>query len=216
MVTTYCTDADVRRILQTDFKFATDVLPTKDMVDDAINFAEDDIDHTTQHSWRTTTITNEFYDFPTGFANRAIDYGANMQIYLRHRQVETFSSAAGDKLEIWNGSDYEDWTITKTEGRGDDFWVDNEQGILFIRYYYPYFTRKALRLTYRYGDTIVPKDIRDITAMTAAIQFLEADDRSSMLAETGDPTRLSYSDRIDRMQKRIDKIIKNRTELIVV
>ena len=216
MTTTYCTVDDVRRILQTEFKFITDTMPTLNMVEDAINFAEDDIDHTTQHSWRTVRVTNEFYDIPTGSARAPVDYGANLQIYLRHRSVETLDTNSGDKLEVWTGSEYEDWTITRTEGRENDFWLDNEQGILFIRHFYPYFTRKAIRLTYRYGDSVIPKDIRDITAMIAAIQFLENDDRSGMLAETGDPTRLSYADRIDRMQKRIDKIIKNRTELFVV
>ncbi len=121
-----------------------------------------------------------------------------------------------DKLEVWNGSSYSDWLDDKTEGRANDYWMDEEQGVLYLRYYFPYFTKKAVRMTYRYGESSVPNDILKATALIAAIKVLESDDRSSVMAETGDPTRITYDSRVSKWQKEVDRIIRNHTELRVI
>lgn len=118
-----------------------------------------------------------------------------------------------DKLEVWTGSSYSDWLDDKTEGRANDYWMDEEEGVLYLRYHFPYFTKKAVRMTYRYGESTVPNDIKEAAAMMAAIKVLESDDRSAVMAETGDPTRIVYDNRIRNWQREIDRIIRNRTEL---
>lgn len=213
ITTTYCNISDVKRVLQNSFKFGENATPNKDDVESFINEAEDEIDHRTQNSWRSTEVTNEFYNLPF---NEYFDYSIGLAIHLRHRNIKTLSSTVGDKIELWTGSEYIDWLTDKTEGRGEDFWLEEEQGILHLRYYYAFYREKALRLTYRYGETTVPKDIRKATAMMAAIDLIQSDDMSAMLDETGDPTRMSHLNRIERMQKQIDVILTNRTELSVI
>ena len=126
------------------------------------------------------------------------------------------SASPIDKLEIWNGSSYDNWLVDRTQGRAEDFWIDHEQGILFLRLFYPYFVTKVIRMGYRYGETSVPKDIRRATALHASILLLESDDRSFLVSETGDSTRLTYAERIAQYEKQIEKILHNRTEINVI
>ncbi len=209
----YCTESDVRRILQT-FDFTESTTPTKKDVKEAIREATDHIDNETHHAWREISVSNEFYDLPVfygcGWSNN------DVEIFLKHREIRSFDATEGDKIEIWNGSDYDDWLSTKTEGRADDFWIDHGQGVFYLKYFLPWFRKRALRLTYRYGNSSIPSDIRKIAAQIAAIPFIQSDDRSSMLNETGDPTRMSHSDKIEKMEKNIAKTIRKRSELPIV
>jgi len=208
---TYCTADDVRRVLQVDFDFSSQKLPTDTDVEASIEEAEDEIDQETQHAWRAVTVTNEFYDIPI----QAYREGVGTPIHLKHRNVRTLASGSGDKLEVWDGSSYEDWLTTKTEGRANDYWLDEELGILYIRRYWKYYWKKAIRMTYRYGESTVPKDIRKATAMLAAIDFIMSDDLSASLNETGDSMRVGHESRIEIMRERVEKIIRNRREIPV-
>lgn len=215
---TYATPSDVKRILQLGVDFSTSTTPTRTEVEAFLNKAQDEIELLTKHAWREKTVTKEYYDLGTYYGNRTYgDLTTNgIPISMRHRAIIDFDNGEGDKIEVWNGSSYDDWVTARTEGRASDWWLDNEQGELFIKYFYPFFRIKAIRLTYRYGETTVPKDILDITAMIAAIKVLESDDRSSVISETGDATRLPYDPRIRNWQREIDKVIRNRTELVPI
>lgn len=212
MSTTYCQDVDVRRILQNTFAFGTTTAPTKVDVEACINAAEDEIDKRTQHAWREITVTDEFYDL---LVTNIDNQGSGLPIGLRHRKIKAFDTAK-DKLEVWTGTSYEDWLDTKTEGRNKDFWLDAERGILWLRYYFAFYRKMAVRLTYRYGEASVPYDIKDACAMMAAIIFIQNDDRAALLNETGDSTRLSYEGRIKYLTEKIDRILHNRTEIPVI
>lgn len=207
---TYCTADDVKRILATSYSYSTSTNPTTAQVEAFIESAEDDIDQKTQHAWREKIVTEEFYDIPN---LNNYNQSVGVPIRLRHRKVRTFDTDEGDKVEIWNGSAYDDWLVTKTQGRANDFWLQNDQGLLYLRYYFAFYRKNAVKLTYRYGETEVPKDIRDACAMIAAIKVLRSDDRSANLNETSDPTRQNYDGRISGMQKDIDNILRNRIEL---
>ena len=218
---TYASNEDVKRILQYDFDFTTTTIPSSANVGAFIEEAEDKIDQDTQHAWRSTRVVNEFYDLPYIPYPYVGGYlGGNLNaitVHLRHRNILPIStSTPTDKIEIWNGNVYEDWATAKIEGRANDYWLDHDLGQLNLVYFLPYFRKKGLRLTYRYGQTVVPKDIRRATALNAAIMILSQDDQSGNLNETGDPTRLNYDDRVRRWQGEINKIIRNRRELPVI
>jgi hypothetical protein len=208
---TYCTADDVRRILQTDFKFSSESLPSNSDVEASIEEAEDEIDQETQHSWRTTTVTDDFYDIPLD----AWREGVGIPIFLKHRNVKDLDSDQGDSLEIWDGSSYEDWLSTMTEGRNNDYWVDNTMGILYLRRFWRFYRERAVKISYRYGESSVPKDIRKACAILTAIDFIMNDDRSAALNETGDPMRVSHTERVEFMKKRVDRILKNRREIFL-
>lgn len=211
---TYCAATDVQRIMGNSYAFSVSTNPTQAQVEAFIEEAEDDIDAETGHSWRETTITNEFYDLHANEVHSV--YGLPvMKIHLRHRQIRTLSTGDGDKIEVWDGDSYTDYVVSKTEGRGDDFWLDYEQGILYIRKVYQSFRVKGVRMTYRYGASTVPKDVRQATALLTAINLILNDDKTSALDDTAGSKNAGHMQRIERMQMRVDKILANRREIQV-
>lgn len=214
-VTTYATPEDVKTILQNTGRFsgfqAFDATssPTEEEVRQLITSAEDHIDKTTKHAWRTKTITNEMHDIP-----RWYKYGTGRAIYLKHREVKTFSHAAADKIEIWDGTNWVDYVTDKTEGRNNDYWIDYSNGVIYIMMNLAYmYYEQSVRVTYRYGETTVPEDITHATALIVASLLITSDDKTFMLPETGDPTRMSYDSRTDKWMARAKYILSNYVEL---
>ena len=117
---TYCTPGDVFRLLQlgqmtgkSDFDKTT--TPTKNSVETYIQAAEAKIDYLTRKSWRPNYIAEEYHDFNlNGFK---LDRPDPYKIIT---------------LEIWNGAG---WDV-KEQGRGNDFFLAKELGMLhFSRYF---------------------------------------------------------------------------------
>ena len=180
-----------------------------------IQEAEDEIDRQTNHAWRlrygatetgnSTAANYEYYDYPD-----VIDLTEGAKIYLNHRKIRTLSYAAGDALEIWKGGAYENYLQTKTEGRGQDYWVDYDKGVLVV-YGVNLTTEKAIRIKYRYGDTAVPSDIKKACTFIVAQEAIMADDRSVMLPSGGD--NVSLQQKIERYDKDVKKILQDRGEI---
>lgn len=216
----YASTDDVRALVQSTVDFSASTAPTGDDINLFLSMSADEIDQRTQHAWRERTVTEEFYSFPLrSHSGLARGYGGTwngIPVRIRHRKIKPFDVDEGDKLEIWNGSEYENWLVTRTEGRANDFWLDPEQGVLYVRIWLPFFKENVIRLTYRYGEEMVPFDIRKASGLQAAILVLESDDRSSLLNETGDTKTTAYVDRINNWQKMVDRIIHHRTEMQVV
>jgi len=212
----YCGTADVKRILQNRFNYSGTSFPTNAQVTATIEDVEDEIDNTTMHAWREKTVSNEFYDLPVEYSRNFYYLDPGIPIHLRHREIRDVGTADGDKIEIWDGgTTYTDYVADKTKGRNDDYWIDHEKGIVYLKIFTPFYREKAARLTYRYGGSVVPKDIRRAAAMMTAIELIQNDDRSNMLSDVGQ-SQLGYDPRIAQMQKKVDKILKNRSRVFVV
>ena len=217
----YCTTAQVFSFLQLSSNndlqfdgkkdFSTNTKPTKEEVEEMINESEDIIDTETMHGWREITVTNETHhlNYPS------YHYRDGSTVKLIHRNIRTLSSGSGDKIEIWNGSDYVDYLATKVEGRNKDYWVNYEQGMIFIKAYPAYLPRTfGARITYRYGETTVPNDIKRACVLLTAIQLLQSEDRSVLLPEG--TNNISYDKKIDNWEKRAYDILSRRRELPVI
>ena len=181
-IVTYCTVDDVRRIIQSSVKFADDDKPSSEDIRKMITSAENEINRRTRHAWKSVTVTNEYHDYPVPVSTSHIRDG--MPIKLDHRAVTQFTSGT-DKIEIWDGSAWTDWVATKVEGRSGDFWVDYTNGVIYLRHLTYYFQRKAIRVTYRYGEAAVPEAVRDATAFLVAADVIMNDDSVQLLNETG-------------------------------
>lgn len=167
---------------------------------------EDYIDKKTGHAWRTVTVTNEYHDIPEQY-----DRHVGRRISLYHRTITTLASGT-DKIEVWDGSSWVEWVANKTEGRESDYWVDYEEGIIYLMAAFTFHKKKAVRVTYRYGESSVPDDIKHACALLVAAQIISSDDRSNMLAETGDPTRMAYDTRASRWKGKAEDILANYKE----
>ena len=220
MVVVYCTSAQLFTFLQlgassdvnftgkTDFD--TNTNPTKITVEEWINESEDHIDQETMHAWRSVTITNEQHHLEV--PHYQLRDGS--EIKLLHRNIKTLTSGT-DLLEVWDGSQYLDYLANKTEGRNKDYWVNEEMGFVFIKTYPSYLPRTfGVRVTYRFGDSTVPGDIKRACIFLTAIHFLQGEDRSVLLPEG--TSNISYNTKIDKWQERAEDIMDRRRELMVI
>ncbi len=223
--TTYCKPADVNRYLNMQVNFSNDTTPTLQEIQEAILDAEGEVNDATNNSWKSLVVTDEYYDVPAATGQRyGPAYGhvegtfhGFVPLYMNKRNIKVFDTGEGDKIEVWDGSSYVDWVVSKTEGRNDDYWLDTTLGILYMRInLWQWFRHQAIRLTYRYGKATVPGQIRKATALMVALEFLSSDDRSGLLNETGDSNTMTYDQRVTIYQKKIDKIIFNNTEINVI
>lgn len=210
----YCTAEDVALFLGVR-SFTESSKPSFITVENHILAAEDEIDFRTRHAWRTrysntpsggSTASNyEWYDIPSGNYNS--DTGR--RIKLQHRFVKALAS--GDALEIWDGSSYVDWRTSKTEGRANDFWIEYENGVLFLRSQHNP-KERAIRFKYRYGETRVPEDVKRAAIKLAAIQLLMSEDRSVLFPDGA--RNIPSESKIAEWQRDADSIVSRHTELV--
>ena len=220
MVTTYCQSADVWRFLQ--FKrrfggddFSSETVPTKEDVEAFINQFEDHIDKETMHTWRTATITESFdIDYEDPIDNYFGDY--YMRIKLTNRQIKQLDANEGDSLQVWDGSNYEEYlgaSSSRTEGRNQDFWLDYTEGFLFISTYQTY-SQLAVRITYRYGESTVSGDIKEACIKLTAAEILQSDDESVLLPEG--TSNIPLTTKVENWQKRANFLINTNKEFKVI
>lgn len=75
---------------------------------------------------------------------------------------------------MWNGSTWTDWVSTKTEGRGSDYWVDYNEGIIYFEKGYPLIAYPDnVKVTYRWGKSTVDKWAEELCTLMAAKRVLE-------------------------------------------
>jgi len=187
--------------------FTTGTTPTKVQVEEWITEAEDDINRGTMNSWKSKTITKEYHTIKP-----AVIRYEGTQIYIKNRNITTFASGSGDKIEVWNGSTWEDYLTSRTEGRTNDYWVNEVDGILWLRTY-PRTLRRThdVRLTYRFTETSVATDIRKACIRLAAITVIQSDDKSILIPEGSQ--NIPLFEKTGIWQKEADKIIQNNREI---
>lgn len=152
--------------------------PTKTEVERRIRAASNWIDEFTGHAWRERTVENEYKSLRTMMGGASNYYWrAGTPIKLMKRSVRTpLDSSKGDKIEFWEGGSWTDWVSDSgyTEGRENDYWVDESTGTLYVYRRHIFFQRhKEVRVTYRYGKDTIPQAIRDVCARRTAAHYLE-------------------------------------------
>mgnify|MGYP001603298505 CR=1 FL=1 len=204
---TYTTHANVSNFLSLS-AFSSSTTPTDTVVEGYINEMEDYIDRRCRHAWRTTTITDEYHHLENQY-----EYGTGIPVFLRHRTVKAMTSGT-DKIEAFDGSSWVDWVANKTENRSTgDYWINYTDGIIYFKTLFFRIRADMIRVTYRYGETTVPKDIQHACTLLTAIKILQGEDRSVLLPEG--TSNISYSDKIQRWKKEAEDIIDRYVEFIV-
>lgn len=202
----YCSAADVGSFLQVSFSGST--TPSSTEVEAIIAEHEDYIDAETMHAWRTVTVTEETHHV----GQIAYQVRDGVSIFLENRSVKTLSSGSGDKVEIWNGSTWEDYLVSRTEGRNNDFWLDYKMGVLFLKTFTQSFPKNfAARITYRFGESTVKADIKKACVYLTAADIVESDDRSVLLPEG--TSNVPLSEKARSWRERAEKIIKTNKQV---
>jgi len=203
MATTYCTITHVADFLR--IPIDKNSVPNTDQVEKLINRNEDKIERRTGHAWRSRTITNEVHHLPLIYT-----FGWGTPIYLQHRNIKTIDSAQGDKIEVWNGSLYEDITSTTSGFNLEPFY-----GVLHLRgYLFSILRDRRIRVSYRFGDTTVPGDIEEACIKLTAIDIVGASFRMDTLPMGSHG--ISPTDAMARWKEDVDRIIRNREEIFII
>lgn len=200
----YATTAQVAAFLQIP-AFSGITTPTSEQVEEFIDEAEDEINSQTMNSWKTKTITKEYHTIKPPTIRIE-----GTQIFMEHRNTTTLTTPT-DKLEVWNGSEWEDYLITRTEGRNNDYWVNEVDGTLWLRTYPRIYHRtNNVRLTYRFSDALTSEITKACIRLTA-ITIIQSDDKSILIPEGSQNIPLFEKTKI--WQAEADKIIQNNREI---
>lgn len=212
----YCDPSDVSRYFRTledDDGFTFDTNPSAQEVKEFIHEATARVDRETGHAWRERTVENEYHDLEGTYY-----YWAGTPIKLTQRRIRTpLDTSKGDKLEFWDGENWNDWTADTnvTEGRDGDYWINDTQGMLYIYRRSWWWERyKSVRITYRFGEKTIPKDIQQATALFTAAALLETDVYGDLLPTGGDgpnPGQVA-----ERLEERAQKVLDRRREVRAV
>jgi len=191
--------------------------PTIEQVVELINKAEDEIDYRTNHAWRERysgtdsgldhTANYEYHDIVFPYENKT-----GRAVYLKHRKVKSLNSSEGDALSVWDGSEWVDWLSDYTEGRDEDYWLDYEQGILYLKTRYSKGIKK-LRIKYRFGESSVNRLVEDVATKMVAKNLLLFGSRVAIVPEGS--AGLKYQQRIDILQKDIDTKLDSLKEFVI-
>ena len=200
--TTYCTPLQAAKFVFGDtFTFSDITKLTDSTVAEIINMNEDEIDSFLQTSFRTNTITDEFHNI-----DRAIlDDNNFCRFWPKYRPLQTKN--ASWKIEIFNGNTYDDFVTTKVEGRANDYYIDYNKSAIHLRP--TNYGNNALRLTYTWGFSTVPNDIKKLCVLKTALNLLDMDDYVGNV-QTGDQQlstkRDSYLAQIKTLESHLNTI----------
>lgn len=207
---TYCLPSDVASLLGIS-DFDADSTPTHEQVIAWILAAEDEIDERTDHAWRAVMVSNEYHDYEHPvFTSTRIRRSERRFVSLRHRSIRSLTSGS-HTIEVFDGSDWVDYVSTKTEGRNDDYWVNYTDGIIHFKDSFPYYEVESVRCTYEYGESSVPKGIRDACAKLVALKVLMTDDYSAVFPEGF--RGLTQKDKYDLWKSEVDSLLEQYMEI---
>ena len=198
MATTYCSVGDVADFL--NVAIDENSKPNKIQVEKLINRSEDKIDNRTGRAWRSITVTNEYKRLPNTYI-----YGRGHMLDLRYRNVVL------TKIEVWNGTSYDDVTAMTT-----DYTLIAELGQLFIRgYIFSIIRAQRFRISYTYGETVVPKDITEACVKMVSIELINTGWLYDLLP-SGTMDQKSRETTINQWKEDVDEIISRRAEIVLV
>ena len=210
--TVYATTGDVADYLRIGIDETT--TPNINQIEKLIVRAEDRFDRRTGHTYgRAKTVTEEQHDVPLVYT-----YGWGSFITLKHREIRSNACAplrlcttAGDKLEIWNGHGA---CYTCIGGDGNRYQMIPARGELYIRgLIFSILRDNRLRITYRYGSTSVPNDVKDAIIKMTCIDLIKGSLKMDVVPFGG---ALKPMELIKGWQDDIDEIVRNREEVFFI
>lgn len=206
--TYYCQIGDVSEFLAYS-AFTSSTKPTDTAVAKIINRAEDEIDQRTHHAWRTVTVTNELHNLDDYYM---LGYG--VEIRLLHRAIKTFSYAAGDRIQYWNGTGWQDLFTSGDVMDSSISYIDYEQGRIHTKSsFFSFITEYKFRVTYRYGEATVPNDIANCAILMTCIQLLNTNFRTNLLPQANWE---SIENVITQWRESVERILQNRAEWVII
>ena len=210
MSTCYASTADIADFLRINITACTS--PSIAQVEKLIKRSEDKIDRRTGHAWRTKTTT-EIYNLPLLYT-----FGWGTFIALKHRNIKykagadtCLDTAEGDKIEIWNGSNGQWSDYVCTPGSYD---IEYIKGEVYLRgFIFSILRQNRVRVTYRFGDTTVPEDIKDAIVKLTCIDLIRSSIKMDDLEFGG---AIKKEEAMSMWKEEVDNIVHDRAEVFVI
>jgi hypothetical protein len=183
--------------------------PRLSTVEDWIEDTEDEINDHCRDAWKSVVVTEEPHRHEGWQKPYGGGYAGFIYVKLKYSNIFTLASGSGDKLEINNGSSYEDLLVTGTAGAvyGDgDFFVDTKKGIIYIHGRAPVPGPTAVKVTYRYGNQSVPRTVKRACILLAAKYFLSGDDYISLFPDN--PNAIALESKAQEFNKRAFRMLR--------
>jgi len=210
----YCTPREVASFMgRSQFDDTTN--PTRFEVEDLIAEVCDEIERITHDAWRKVRVNNEYYDVRIqdryqGYGAYPYDYSTRISLHAKHRNIRTFTSGI-TKIEVWNGTIWKDFITSYIEGRANDYWINYERGIVYFVNNYPLRQRSQVRLTYDFGQTEVPGDIKRACILMTAASILGKEDLNIVYPSSTMGNVLDPNSRWEKWNEMAQEILKRRT-----
>lgn len=134
----YTSPEHVRKFLGKSSSFSGSTYPSTETVENMIRKAEREIERRTGRAWRKIKENEEYLT-----ADRTTIAGTP---YITVSKKPILSLVS---LNVWNGSEYEDFVSEKTEGRAEDYWVIPGDGKIISEYFNEY--EDGIKISYYYG-----------------------------------------------------------------
>lgn len=179
---TYCTPNDVQNWLLKLEGFNQNSLPEKGQITSYILGAEGEFEDRTGKAYRPVFVQHEIHDLHA-WRERHREIFQNWfavprPVQLNHAPVLPFDAGRGHKIEVYEGSSGEisaaqpqgEWTdflAEKTQGRNNDWWLDEQKGQLKVRKTFLFRRASLLRVSYEYGKPITTTSSTVSNAQTA-------------------------------------------------
>ncbi len=214
--TTYCTPEDIAMQLKplnadgSRTVYTETTNPRRSDVIDMIRQAETKFDRDTRNSWRINYVTEEYHDIRLPLAGVPL---SDNVISLRNSNIYEIDSTQGDKIEFWNGSIWEDFALM-IPSRGHTWWLDKKIGQVHINNLYPWFYtgNNRFRMSYRWGATEVPDDVKEACIKIVSIRLLQSD--FNKLYIMNQKPNMDWGAVIEMWTKDIEKTVSNRKRTI--
>jgi hypothetical protein len=212
MVTVYASAVDVSDFLRVA-PFSCSTSPTLAQVEKIINRVEERIDRRTGHTYGRTKVETEIYDVPLLYT-----FGHGSPLILKHREIKVdcatglhLCACAGDKVELWQGSNGVWSDVTNNNSFYD---VEDIKGTIYLRgLIFTILRTDRIRVTYRYGSDTVPDDIKDACIKLACIDLIRSSLRMDDLQFGG---AIDKERAMDEWKIEADKLIRDREEVYVL
>lgn len=202
----YCSVANVVTFLFRNIEeFDANTLLSKTDVEEIIQQEDDIVDSFVNRSWQAKTEVEELQDVV--FSDKWRWHGDYiMQGTTTFRPLRQLH-----KIEVVQGGGFVD--ITATENRASTYYTDSRNGEFFlVGSQVPSILRRGARLTYSWGESIVPGTIKEATILLAGAYIMESEAYAVDLPETSVLGPLDQ--RVDRWRKRAYDILDREKALM--
>jgi hypothetical protein len=159
-----------------------------------IDMFADKVDEIAGTAWREATATDERHSIKRS-TQASVWWERTFSIHLNHENIRDIT-----KLEIWEGDAYVDWVATKTLGRDGDYWIDKENGIIYLYTFYWIKWGNDAKVTYTHGATTVDPRAKELNLVLSAIHILE--NFAHLVAIPEGPGQNPLERRLGRMKDR--------------